>query len=132
MNADDSSRADEKPAASEIPGGERRRERGAGAPDEVAYRPFAPLLLMVLATVTWFAFQCYQLVRDRASLATSFASQSRQFEESGKMRGSLEAIARDTAVLASKGNPDAKVVVDELARHGLKINPALQGSSAPK
>jgi hypothetical protein len=132
MNVAESSQADEKSAASEIPVGERRHERGARAPDEVGYRPFVPLLLMVLATATWFAFQCYQLVRERASLATSFASQSRQLEDSGKMRGSLEAIARDTALLASKGNPGAKLVVDELARRGIMINPALQGNIAPK
>ena len=39
----------------------------------------------------------------------------------------------DTALLASKGNPSAKLVVDELARRGVTINPTPQGGgTAPK
>jgi hypothetical protein len=128
MNADTPSRLDEPPSTSEMP----RHERGAHQRNEAGYRPFVPLLLIVFSTMTWSAFQCYQLARERESLAASFANQTRQFEDSSKMRGSLDAIARDTAALAAKGNPGAKLVVDELARRGIMINPALQGTIAPK
>ena len=122
----------DEPVASAMPVNPHRHERSSREQREFRYRPFVPLLLLVLATVTWFAFQCYQLMRERDSLATTFANQGRQFDDSGKLRGSLDAIARDTALLAAKGNPGAKLIVDELARRGVTINPTPQGAAAPK
>ena len=99
--------------------GERsRREHG-----ERMYSPFLPLLLLVIAGVAWPFFQCYQLINEKQALATVFSNQNRPFEDSTKLRNSLDAIARDTALLASKGNPSAKLIVDELARRGVTINP---------
>jgi len=95
----------------------------SGPPTQFRHRPFLPLLLLVLAAVTWSAFQCYQLVNEKEALATVFAGQDRQFDESGKLRNSLDAIARETALLAAKGNASAKLIVDELARRGVTINP---------
>jgi hypothetical protein len=115
-----------------MPVGPRRQERIPREYNPFRHRPFVPLLLLVLATATWFAFQCQQLVREKESLATAIANQGRQFEDSGKMRASLDAIARDTALLAAKGNPGAKLIVDELARRGVTINPTPQGAAAPK
>jgi hypothetical protein len=116
----------EEPVASDMPVGPRRHERTPREYNPFRHRPFVPLLLLVLATVTWFAFQCVQLVREKEALATAFANQGKQFEDSAKMRGSLDAIARDTALLAAKGNAGAKLVVDELARRGVTINPTPQ------
>ena len=91
---------------------------------ERAYSPFLPLLLLVLAGVAWPTFQCYQLINEKQALATVHTNQNKPFEDSGKLRNSLDAIARDTALLASKGNPSAKLIVDELARRGVTINPS--------
>lgn len=123
---------EDEPVASDMPVGPRRHDRPGRERTEFRHRPFVPLLLFVLATVTWFAFQCYQLVREKDSLATAHANQTRQFDDSGKLRGSLDAIARDTSLLAAKGNPGARLVVDELARRGVTINPTPQGGAAPK
>ena len=118
----------EQPVASSHHVSSRRSSREHS---EMRYRPFVPLLLFVFATMTWSGFQCYQLVHEKESLATTYSNQTRQFEDSGKMRSSLDSIARDTAVLAAMGNPSAKLVVDELARRGVKINPTAPGP-APK
>jgi hypothetical protein len=69
---------------------------------------------------------------EKDALATAHANQTRQFDDSGKLRGSLDAIARDTSLLAARGNPGARLVVDELARRGVTINPTPQGGPAPK
>jgi hypothetical protein len=90
---------------------------------EFGYSPFLPVLLLVLVAVAWPAFQCYQLVNEKQALATVMFNQNRQFEDAGKLRGSLDALARETALLADKGNPGAKLIVGELARRGVTINP---------
>jgi len=100
--------------------------------DARAYSPFLPLLLLVLAGVAWPAFQCYQLINEKQALATVHTNQNKPFEDSGKLRNSLDGIARDTALLASKGNPGAKLIVDELARRGVTINPSAPPPAADK
>ena len=82
-------------------------------------------MLLVVAAVAWPAFQCYQLVNESQALATVHGNQSRPFEDATKLRASLDGLARETALLADKGNPGAKLIVGELARRGITINPNL-------
>jgi hypothetical protein len=98
---------------------------------EFGYSSFLPLLLLVSAAVAWSAFQCYQLIIEKQALATVYSNQSRPFEDAGKLRNSLDTLARETALLADKGNPGAKLIIGELARRGVTINPNPQ-PPAPK
>ena len=41
----------------------------------------------------------------------------------GKLRSSLDALARETAILADRGNAGARLIVDELRKRGVTINP---------
>jgi len=100
--------------------GERSRREHA---DRGGYSPFLPLLILVVASVAWPAFQCYQLLNERQALTTVFGNQAKQVEDSSKLRNALDGLARDTALLAAKGNASAKLIVDELARRGVTINP---------
>jgi len=99
---------------------------------EFGYSPFLPLLLLVIAAVAWPAFQCYQLVNEKQGLATVHGNQTRQFEDAGKLRTSLDTLARETAILADKGNPGAKLIIGELARRGVTINPNAPPATADK
>ncbi|MEO8304098.1 MAG: hypothetical protein ABI724_08255 [Betaproteobacteria bacterium] len=90
---------------------------------DAGYSPFLPLLLLVISAVAWPAFQCYQLVSEKEVLSKLFGNQTRQFEDATKLRNSLDTLARETALLADKGNPGAKLIVGELARRGISINP---------
>ena len=101
-------------------------------PDERGYQPFLPLLLLVFSGVTWFGFQCHQLLREKEALATAFANQTQKFEDSAKLRSAVEGLVRDTTTLASKGNQGAKLVMDELARRGVTFGTTPQGPAAPK
>jgi hypothetical protein len=107
---------------------------GLSAPGarEPSYSPFVPLLLLVVAGVAWPAFQCFQLVMERQGLATVHANQNRQYEDAGKLRTSLDNLARETALLADKGNPGAKMIIGELARRGVTINPNAPADKAGK
>lgn len=111
---------------------------GIGAPfgdrarRDARYSPFLPLLLLVVAAVAWPAFQCYQLASEKEVLAKLYGNQNRQYEDATKLRNSLDTLARETALLADRGNPGAKLIVGELARRGISINPNAQVGSPDK
>jgi hypothetical protein len=104
---------------------------GESARREFGYSPFFPLLLLVVAGVAWPAFQCYQLVVEKQALALVYTNQARQFDDAGKLRTALDNLARETAVLADKGNPGAKLIIGELAKRGVTINPNAPAAAAP-
>jgi hypothetical protein len=94
--------------------------------------PFVPLLLLALTLTGWLAFQTVQLQREKSSLDTAYASQDKNVQESKKLRDALDTLARDTALLADKGNPSARLLVDELRKRGVTINPTASPPAAPK
>jgi hypothetical protein len=112
--------------------GEPAASFGDSARREFGYSPFLPLLLLVIAAVAWPAFQCYQLVNEKQGLATVHGNQTRQFEDAGKLRTALDSLARETAILADKGNPGAKLIIGELAKRGVTINPNAPPETADK
>jgi hypothetical protein len=96
------------------------------------YGPFLPLLLLAVSLAGSFGFQSYEMWKERDALATTFAAQEKPLAESQKMRESLDKIAREVALLADKGNPSAKLVVDELRRRGITIDPKAQPTAPAK
>jgi len=90
---------------------------------------FVPMLLMALAIVGWLAFQGMQLVRERRQLGELQTSLGPQAEAATKLRASLDAVATATAKLAADGNDGARVIVEELRKRGVTINP--QGAPKP-
>ena len=99
---------------------------------------FVPVLLLALSVVGWLAFQSVQLLRERQQLATIEASLLPQEQNATKLRASLDSVATATAKLAAAGNANARVIVDELRRRGVTINPraasrpdALRRSASP-
>ena len=96
-----------------------------------AYGPFLPLLILAVAVAIWFGFQSYEMWKERDALATAFTAQDKPLAESQKLRDSLDTIAREVAQLADKGNPSAKLVVDELRRRGITIDPKGPPPPAP-
>jgi hypothetical protein len=96
--------------------------------------PFVPLLLLALALVGWFAFQSYQLARERQQLGVLRAGQDAQMQAAAKVRASLDTVASATAALADGGNVNARILVEELRKRGITINPNAAAAlpSAPK
>ena len=84
---------------------------------------FVPLLLLALAVVGWLAFQSMQLLREREQLTLIESSLQPQEQNAAKLRASLDTVATATAKLAAAGNANARVIVDELRRRGVTINP---------
>ncbi len=97
--------------------------------DRRDWSPFIPLLILMLTYLGWTLFQTYQLMRESDALVKVHANQERQFQESKKLRDSLDKVARETQMLANRGNKGALLIVDELRKRGVTINP--EGSAQP-
>lgn len=97
-----------------------RSASGAGLPAQQSL--FLPMLLASLALVGWLGFQTMQLVNEREALQAAYASQQQTVDNAAKLRASLDALAADTQRLADSGNPNAKLLVDELRKRGITIS----------
>jgi hypothetical protein len=93
--------------------------------------PFIPILILALAFVGWSGFQTTQLVQEKGVLATLKVTQDKQTEDSKKLRESLENLAKGTLALSNQGNPNARLIVDELRRRGITISPDTPPAAAP-
>jgi hypothetical protein len=103
---------------------------GAGARS-----PFVPMLLLAAAVLAVLVFQATQLVRDRSNLQQLRANQQQPIAEAQSLRAQLDGVAADTARLAEQGNVNARKVIEELEKRGIKINPeraAAAGTATPE
>lgn len=100
-------------------------------PAAQGYNPFVPLLILFLTAAVWSGFQAYQLRQEHVALTTTRGNQEAPLQQAQRVRQNLDALAAQTKRLADAGNANARLVVDELARRGVTINPA-QAASAPK
>ena len=109
------------PVGGEVDGDE---EPAWPSPPATLRSPFVPLLLLGLVIAGWFIFQTTLLMRERENLRVARAGQERVVQDSTKLRSSLEAIVRETTALAANGNAGARMIVDELRKRGIAINPS--------
>ena len=84
--------------------------------------PFVPLGLLALAVLVWVGFQAVQLTLERQRLAAVLANQDSLVLNSQKLRANLDSLATETAKLAEQGNPNARLLVDQLRQRGVTIN----------
>jgi hypothetical protein len=84
---------------------------------------FWPLLIFGVATASWSGFQAHQLVQEHDALKKLHANQEALVQNSIKLRAQLDGIAADTQRLADAGNANAQLIVNELRRRGVTINP---------
>jgi len=92
-------------------------------------RVFVPVALLAVTLLLWVGFQTTQLITERQTLQTLRQGQEAQIQSSQKLRASLDTIASGTAKLAQQGNPSARLIVEELKKRGVTINP--NPSAAP-
>jgi hypothetical protein len=108
------------------------RRGSRSRPEPRTHGPFVPLLIFFVAALAWSAFQFYQLRLERGSLAALHANQENLVQQSQKVRAALDALASQTQRLADRGNPNAKLVVDELRKRGITINTSAAASAAAR
>lgn len=93
---------------------------------------FVPVLLGLLALVSWLGHQAWVLDQDRQQLQAAQTALQPTVDKSGGLRRSLDQLASDTQRLADAGNGNARVLVDGLRQRGITINTAAgSGSTTP-
>ena len=104
----------------------------AVASDSAPHRhsAFVPLLLGGLALVLMQGWQAVLLTGERGSLQAAHASQQQTVDNAGTLRTQLDALAADTQRLADAGNPNAALLVTELKKRGITINPAANAAAS--
>jgi hypothetical protein len=86
--------------------------------------PFVPLLLLLIGLLIWSGAQMFQLLNERSTLKTLLSNQAAPYAASQKLRVQLDAVASGTQRLADQGNQNARLVVEELRKRGITINPS--------
>jgi hypothetical protein len=114
----------DEPVAGPDPAPESFRPRAA-------ISPWPLLVVLVVVGLSWFGFQSWQLQREYGSLLEIRARTEAPLDQARKRRAQLESIMRRTFELAQKGNPGASLILQELARRGVTINPAPSAPGAP-
>ena len=84
---------------------------------------FVPVLLFGLAVLAVLGWQTWVVARERSSLNTAYEGQQQTVDNAGKLRASLDGLAADTQRLADRGNANAALLVTELKKRGITINP---------
>ena len=115
----------------------RSREEGKASRAAKAQRAppaphsaFLPLLLGLLALLSWLCFQAWMLGNERSALQAAHQGQQQTVENAGKLRASLDGLAADTQRLADRGNSNAALLVTELKKRGITINPQAAAAAA--
>ena len=108
----------------------RERPLAVAAPER-AGSTAGTLALLSLALVLWFGFQALQAWNEREALQAARASQEDTVPAAIRLRGQLDAVARETRKLADAGNANARLLVDELQRRGVTIDPNAPAAPSP-
>ena len=90
--------------------------------------PFLPLTLIIVTILVWTSFEAVQLRQQRNILNDAKTNQQTLIEQAQRIRSQLDSIAGQTAKLAEKGNSNASLIVEELRKNGITINPNAQPS----
>ena len=88
------------------------------------------MLLFGLAVLAVLGWQTWVLASERSALNTAFEGQQQTVDNAGKLRASLDGLAADTQRLADRGNPNAALLVTELKKRGITINPQAAAATA--
>lgn len=92
---------------------------------------FVPLLIFFGAGLAWAVFQAVQLHEESKSLQSLKAGQEQQVQQAQRVRQTLDVLASETKRLADAGNPNARLVIEELGKRGITVNPAAPPAPAP-
>ena len=102
----------------------------AALPAAQPHSAFVPVLLFGLAVLTVLGWQIWVLASERSALNTAFEGQQQTVDNAGKLRASLDGLAADTQRLADRGNANAALLVTELSKRGITINPTAEAAAA--
>ena len=78
-----------------------------------------PLIITLVALITYFGFQTVSLLAERSNLGLIKSSQENALQEAQKTQAQFRTIVSKTSELAEKGHGGAKMVMEGLQRQGM-------------
>jgi hypothetical protein len=91
-----------------------------------------PLIITLVALITYFGFQTVSLLAERSNLALIKSSQENALQEAQKTQTQFRTIVGKTSELADKGHGGAKMVMEGLQRQGMGMaGPANPSEKVP-
>ena len=78
-----------------------------------------PLIITLVALLTYFGFQTFSLLVERGNLGQVKASQEAALQEAQKIQSQFRTLVTKTGELAEKGHSGAKMVMEGLQRQGM-------------
>lgn len=97
-------------------------EEAASAP--AATQSNLPLIITLVALITYFGFQTVSLLAERSNLGLIKGSQENALQEAQKTQAQFRTIVTKTGELADKGHGGAKMVMEGLQRQGMGVGMA--------
>jgi hypothetical protein len=90
-----------------------------------------PLVITLIALLTYFGFQTFSLLAERGNLGQVKASQEAALQEAQKIQSQFRTLVTKTGELADKGHTGAKMVMEGLQRQGMAGAPPAARAPAP-
>lgn len=78
-----------------------------------------PLVITLVALLTYFGFQTFSLLAERDNLGHVKSSQENALQEAQKIQSQFRTLVTKTGELADKGHSGAKLVMEGLQRQGM-------------
>ncbi len=82
-----------------------------------------PLLLVLIGLVILTGAQLVGTISDREALLNAQQGQNAPYQQSARLRAQLTGLAGQLALLADTGDTEAKAIVDNFAKQGVKFSP---------
>ena len=90
-----------------------------------------PLIITLVALLTYFGFQTFALLAERGNLGHVKSSQENALQEAQKIQSQFRTLVTKTGELADKGHTGAKMVMEGLQRQGMAGAPPAARAPAP-
>lgn len=100
-------------------------------PDSRARSLFVPLMLIAVGILGTTVLPTLRLLAERQALTAANIGQAEPLVSAYRQRQAADALFSKTQVLADKGNPSARTVVEALKQRGVTIDPKAQTPAPP-
>lgn len=91
-----------------------------------------PLVITLVALLTYFGFQTFALLGQRGNLGQVKTSQENELQEAQKIQSQFRTLVTKTGELADKGHVGAKLVMEGLQRQGMGMAGHAAKAPAPE
>jgi len=98
---------------------------------EESYSSFWPVFILLLALITWFGLQDFQLIRQRAAFQTQLDNAGPTLTDAGNISNRYVSLMQDLVQTAQKDTVATQIVKDAIAGGLIKVNQGTNAAGTP-